>query len=80
MNVKTEGVDIAYKLLLLGESNVGKTSIILRYIENLFNESNTSTCGIDVKCKYVSCENKKIRLDIWDTAGQERFRGLTKNY
>ena len=80
MNVKTEGVDIAYKLLLLGESNVGKTSIILRYIENLFNESNTSTCGIDVKCKYVTCENKKIRLDIWDTAGQERFRGLTKNY
>ena len=73
-------VDIAYKLLLLGESNVGKTSIILRYIENLFNESNTSTCGIDVKCKYVTCENKKIRLDIWDTAGQERFRGLTKNY
>ena len=80
METKTEGVDVVYKLLLLGESSVGKTSIILRYIENLFNESNTSTCGIDVKCKYVTCENKKIRLDIWDTAGQERFRGLTKNY
>ena len=80
MDTKTDGVDIVYKLLLLGESSVGKTSIILRYIENSFNESNISTCGIDVKCKYVSCENKKIRLDIWDTAGQERFRGLTKNY
>ena len=80
MDTKTDGVDIVYKLLLLGESSVGKTSIILRYIENSFNESDISTCGIDVKCKYVSCENKKIRLDIWDTAGQERFRGLTKNY
>ena len=80
MEAKTEGVDVAYKLLLLGESSVGKTSIILRYIENSFEESNTSTCGIDLKCKYVQCDNKKIRLDIWDTAGQERFRGLTKNY
>ena len=80
MKTKTDGVDIVYKLLLLGESSVGKTSIILRYIENTFNESDISTCGIDVKCKYVSSEDKKIRLDIWDTAGQERFRGLTKNY
>ena len=80
METKTEGVDVVYKLLLLGESSVGKTSIILRYIDNTFDESNISTCGIDLKCKYVSCDNKKIRLDIWDTAGQERFRGLTKNY
>ena len=77
---KLEGVDIVYKFLLLGESTVGKTSIIIRYIENTFNDSNTSTCGVDVKHKYVSCDNNKIRLDIWDTAGQERFRGLAKNY
>ena len=80
MDSKTEGVDIVYKILLLGESSVGKTSIILRYIENSFNQSDISTCGIDVKCKYVSSDDKKIKLDIWDTAGQERFRGLTKNY
>ena len=77
---KFEVVDIVYKFLLLGESTVGKTSIIIRYIENTFNDSNTSTCGVDVKHKYVSCDNNKIRLDIWDTAGQERFRGLAKNY
>ena len=77
---KLEGVDIVYKFLLLGESTVGKTSIIIRYIENTFNDSNSSTCGVDVKHKYVSCDNNKIRLDIWDTAGQERFRGLAKNY
>ena len=80
MEKKTEGVDIVYKILLLGESSVGKTSIIIRYIENTFNDSDISTCGVDVKHKYVSCEGKKIRLDIWDTAGQERFRGLAKNY
>ena len=73
-------IDITYKILLLGESNVGKTSIILRYIENSFVESDTSTVGVDVKYKYVTCEDKKIRLDIWDTAGQERFRGIAKNY
>ena len=80
MDATAEGADVVYKLLLLGESNVGKTSIILRYIENKFEESNISTCGIDLKCKYVSCDDKKIKLNIWDTAGQERFKGLTKNY
>ena len=80
MNSKNAGVDRNYKILVIGESNVGKTSIILRYTENSFNASGISTCGVDVKCKYVSLDNLKIRLDIWDTAGQERFRGLAKNY
>ena len=80
MNAKNAGVDRSYKILVIGESNVGKTSIILRYTENSFNASGISTCGVDVKCKYVSLDNLKIRLDIWDTAGQERFRGLAKNY
>ena len=73
-------VDRIYKLLLIGESNVGKTSIILRYVENEFKRFGISTLGVDVKYKFVSLDNIKIRLDIWDTAGQERFRGLAKNY
>ena len=80
MKSGTSGLDRAYKLLLIGESNVGKTSIILRYTENEFDSTGISTCGVDVKCKYVSLDNTKIRLDIWDTAGEERFRGLAKNY
>ena len=80
MDAKEEVADIVYKLLLLGESNVGKTSILLRYINNTFENSNIATCGVDVKCKFVSFDNKKIKLNIWDTAGQERFRGLAKNY
>ena len=74
------GVDRCYKLLLMGESNVGKTSIILRYTENEFQTTGISTCGVDVKVKFVSVDNIKIKLVIWDTAGQERFRGLAKNY
>ena len=64
-------------LMLLGDGQVGKTSLILRYTENTFDESGTSTCGIDFKCKFVSCDDKKIRLDIWDTAGQERFKSMS---
>ena len=73
-------VDRIFKLLLIGESNVGKTSIIVRYVDNDFQESGIATLGVDVKYKYVSLDNTKIRLAIWDTAGQERFRGLAKNY
>ena len=80
MEKSKANLDRVYKLLLIGESNVGKTSIILRYTENEFKTSGISTCGVDVKCKYVSLDKTKIRLDIWDTAGQERFRGLAKNY
>ena len=80
MQTNNVGLDRIFKILLIGESNVGKTSIILRYTENEFKTSGISTCGVDVKCKYVSLNNIKIRLDIWDTAGQERFRGLAKNY
>ena len=72
------GADRIYKILLIGESNVGKTSIILRYTENKFDPSGISTCGVDLKNKFVSLNNTKIRLDIWDTAGQERFRGLAR--
>ena len=58
---------------------MGKTSLLLRYTEDKF-DSSLPTLGVDVKYKYLTYENKKIRLDIWNTAGQERFRGITKNY
>ena len=72
-------LDLHYKLLFRGETSVGKTSLLLRYTEDKF-DSSLPTLGVDVKYKYLTYENKKIRLDIWNTAGQERFRGITKNY
>ena len=73
-------LDYQYKLLFLGDTSVGKTSLLIRYTDDLFDSESLPTLGVDVRYKYVTLENKKIRLDIWDTAGQERFKNITKNY
>lgn len=73
-------LDRVYKILFLGDTSVGKTSLLLRYTDNDFNGEGVPTLGVDVKYKYISLENKKIRVDLWDTAGEERFRGIAKNY
>jgi len=71
---------ITCKVILLGESGVGKTSIIQRYICNIFNPDNPSTGGANYTSKTVDFEeeNQKIKFEIWDTAGQEKFRSLAK--
>jgi len=74
-----ENFDIQYKILLLGDSSIGKTSLIIRYLDNKFEENSSSTVGIDVRYKYIVKDNKKLRLNIWDTAGQERFLSMAKN-
>ena len=70
---------ITYKVIILGDSKVGKTAFILRFCEDKFLEESLSTVGLDMKTKFVTRQNKKIQLQIWDTAGQERFRSITKN-
>ena len=73
--------DINLKILLLGDSNVGKTCFLLRYIEDTFTDNHISTIGVDYKLKLVTAPDDKIvKLQIWDTAGQDRFRCITKNY
>ena len=68
------------KVVLLGESGVGKTSIISRYITNTFKSQMVSTLGANFVTKNVIMEdeNQSIKFEIWDTAGQERYRALTK--
>jgi len=73
-------LDYMYKYLFLGETSVGKTSLLIRYSDDIFDSDSLPTLGVDVRYKYVTLENKRIRLDIWDTAGQERFKNITKNY
>ena len=73
-------LDYQYKILILGDATVGKTSILVRYIDNKFEKDSLATLGVDVKYKYVTLDNKKIRMNIWDTAGQDRFRNIAKNY
>ena len=68
------------KLLTLGNSGVGKTSIITKYVDNKFYTNYLSTIGIDFKTKNIILQNKEFKIQIWDTAGQERFRTITNSY
>ena len=74
----TEGVE-SFKVVLVGESGVGKTSIITQLIDQTFQEDQKSTTGGTFSTKSVICDNgKTLKFEIWDTAGQERYRSLTK--
>ena len=68
------------KVLLIGESNVGKTSIVTRVCSNTFNSSTKPTIGSDLFQKELTFNGNTVRLNIWDTAGQERFRGISSSY
>ncbi|XP_046857709.1 ras-related protein ORAB-1-like [Xenia sp. Carnegie-2017] len=72
--------DYLFKLLLIGDSGVGKSCILLRFADDTFSESYISTIGVDFKIRTLTLNNKQIKLQIWDSAGQERFRTLTTAY
>ena len=72
--------DYLVKLLLIGDSGVGKSCIMMRFADDSFSNSFITTIGIDFKIKTITLNNKKIKLQIWDTAGQERFRTITTAY
>ncbi|XP_068753397.1 ras-related protein Rab-8A-like [Montipora capricornis] len=69
--------DYLFRILLVGDSGVGKTCILIRFVENTFSQSYLSTIGIDFKLRTVNIDGKRIKLQIWDTAGQERFYSIT---
>ena len=77
---KTPKYDHLLKLLLIGDSGVGKSCILLRYSDDSFTSSYITTIGIDFKIKNLVIDNSKAKLQIWDTAGQERFRTITTAY
>ena len=69
------------RVLTLGYTEVGKTSILLRFTKNLFHENYTSTIGIDYKSKPLKIgENTTVNVTVWDTAGQERYKGIAKSF
>ncbi|ODQ82111.1 hypothetical protein BABINDRAFT_174685 [Babjeviella inositovora NRRL Y-12698] len=72
--------DMIMKLLLVGDSGVGKSCLLLRFVEDKFNPSFITTIGIDFKIRTIEVNGKKIKLQVWDTAGQERFRTITTAY
>eukprot|EP00752_Nemacystus_decipiens_P008451 g7554.t1 len=77
---QAEPYDHLFKLLLVGDAAVGKSSIMLRFTDDTFDDHLQSTIGVDFKVKMVDAGGKRIKMTIWDTAGQERFRTLTSSY
>ncbi len=71
--------DYIVKTVIIGDSGVGKTNILLRLCDNTFRPTCTSTIGVDFKTKSLQVNELKIKLQIWDTAGQEKFKNITPN-
>eukprot|EP01119_Soliformovum_irregulare_P013627 TRINITY_DN3651_c0_g1_i1.p1 TRINITY_DN3651_c0_g1~~TRINITY_DN3651_c0_g1_i1.p1 ORF type:complete len:215 (+),score=37.69 TRINITY_DN3651_c0_g1_i1:132-776(+) len=72
--------DYIFKILILGDAGAGKSSLLLRYTDDMFCDSYMSTVGVDFKFKTVQINGKIVKLQIWDTAGQERYRNITSSY
>jgi small GTP-binding protein len=72
--------DYVFRVILIGNFGVGKSSIITKFVSDKFNPQHISTIGIDFAIRTIDIDNKSVKLQIWDTAGQERFRVITNSY
>jgi small GTP-binding protein len=72
--------DFLIKVVLIGDAAVGKSSLLLKYIDDVFEDSYVCTIGVDFKIKSLVVDRKRVKLQVWDTAGQERFKPITKCY
>ncbi|KAM3145992.1 hypothetical protein pb186bvf_001970 [Paramecium bursaria] len=72
--------EYVFKILLIGDSEVGKSSLLFRFADDNFNEQFLPTIGVDFKVRTLSCQGNEVKLQIWDTAGQEKFRKIISSY
>jgi small GTP-binding protein len=79
-NEQQNKYEYIFKIILIGSSSVGKSSILQRYIQKVFNESYSCTIGVDFFMKSLDIGEKSIKLQLWDTAGTEKFRSITTGY
>jgi Ras-related protein Rab-11A len=75
-----ESYEFLFKLILIGDSSVGKSNILLQYLKGQFDANSKATVGVEFGTKNIEINNKKIKIQIWDTAGQERYRSITSAY
>lgn len=80
MSQRSREYDHLLKYVIVGDSSVGKSCLLLRFADDQFNENYMTTIGVDFRFKTVGSNGKNIKLQIWDTAGQERFRTITNTY
>ena len=79
-NENADNYDVIYKIVLVGDSGVGKTNMMLRYLNKEFNKDSKATVGVEFGAKNTTIEGKIVKGQIWDTAGQERYRAITSAY
>lgn len=72
--------DPIVKIVFIGDTNVGKSSIFLSFADNTYQSDYVATIGVDFRFKRIQVGDQRIKLQLWDTAGQERFRSITKSY
>ena len=80
MTEEEENYNMIFKIVLVGDSGVGKTNLLLRYLKNEFNTQTKATVGVEFGNTKVKIDNALIKAQIWDTAGQERYRSITSAY
>ena len=78
--VEDDSYDLLYKIIIVGDTCVGKSNILSRYIKNIFREDSKSTVGVELGNKLLKVKGTNTKLQIWDTAGQERYRSITSSY
>ena len=77
---KSKDYDYIFKIVLIGDTCVGKSCILVRFSDDIFNDSYVTTIGVDLRFKTMVVNNKVAKIQIWDTAGQERYRSITTAY
>ena len=80
MSENEEYYNMLFKIVLVGDSSVGKTNLFLRYIKNEFDPQTKATIGVEFGTKIIKINNYNIKIQIWDTAGQERYKSITNAY
>ncbi|XP_022058597.1 ras-related protein Rab-19-like [Acanthochromis polyacanthus] len=75
-----DSFDFLFKIILIGDSNVGKTCVVQNFKSGIFSEKQQNTIGVDFTVRTVDIDGRKVKMQVWDTAGQERFRTITQSY
>ena len=79
-NIKVSDIQSLFKIVMIGDSGTGKTSLILRFADNIFSTNYRCTIGVDFKIKTLQVDKTTVKLQVWDTAGQERFKSISQAY
>ena len=78
--MEKEPYNFLFKMILIGDSSVGKSNILLKYLKGEFNPNSRATVGVEFGTKNITLNGKRVKIQIWDTAGQERYKSITSAY